>query len=645
MRDLESPESAVLAVGEEYAEVFAAMEDEYMAARADDVRDVAGQLADELMGREGSGLSSLHTPSVILARSLAPSDTARVPRGMALAFVSAEGSKTSHVSIMARSAGIPAVVGVGEGLEGAANAGSVAVDGTEGYAVLDPDPETAAAFEERAQALADERAALEEFRHADARTGDGRRIEVAANLGSASEAEEALGWGAEGVGLFRSEFLFMQRPELPSEDEQYETYASVARAFGDKPVIVRTLDVGGDKDLPGVEQPQEENPFLGWRGIRMSLDVPELFKPQLRAILRASSRGNLKVMFPMVVDVAELRAARKVLDECRDELEAEGVEVGDPDVGVMIETPAAALRAADLAPEVAFFSVGTNDLVQYTLAADRGNPRLSRLQGADHPAVLDLIRTTCQAAREAGIWVGVCGEAASDPALIPRLVAMGVTELSMRPLDPPREEGRLDPVTDAYLAGPWFLPRALPIGCGDSRVRGRIRAKGSSRAGPHVPRDAGGRPLTAREDGMRRTSTLSRRRFLKMGGTGLAGAALLGSSTLAGCGGGGEPSGRRPGARLHLGPGRHGHGGHPGAEVQRAEPRPVQGRVPRGERRHGAALRPAQDRAAGRRGEIDIILGDVIWPAQFAANGCILDLSDRFTERRGRLPAGLRGGR
>ena len=438
VRDLESPESAVLAVGEEYAEVFAAMEDEYMAARADDVRDVAGQLADELMGREGSGLSSLQTPSVILARSLAPSDTARVPRGMALAFVSAEGSKTSHVSIMARSAGIPAVVGVGEGLEGAANAGSVAVDGTEGYAVLDPDPETAAAFEERAQALADEWAALEEFRHADARTGDGRRIEVAANLGSASEAEEALGWGAEGVGLFRSEFLFMQRPELPSEDEQYETYASVARAFGDKPVIVRTLDVGGDKDLPGVEQPQEENPFLGWRGIRMSLDVPELFKPQLRAILRASSRGNLKVMFPMVVDVAELRAARKVLDECRDELEAEGVEVGDPDVGVMIETPAAALRAADLAPEVAFFSVGTNDLVQYTLAADRGNPRLSRLQGADHPAVLDLIRTTCQAAREAGIWVGVCGEAASDPALIPRLVAMGVTELSMSAPSIPR---------------------------------------------------------------------------------------------------------------------------------------------------------------------------------------------------------------
>ena len=428
----------MLAVGEEYAEIFAEMEDEYMAARADDVRDVAGQLADELMGREGSGLSSLQTPSVILARSLAPSDTARVPKGMALAFVSAEGSKTSHVSIMARSAGIPAVVGVGEGLEGAANAGSVAVDGTEGYAVLDPDPETAAAFEERAQALADEWAALEEFRHADARTGDGRRIEVAANLGSASEAEEALGWGAEGVGLFRSEFLFMQRSELPSEDEQYETYASVARAFGDKPVIVRTLDVGGDKDLPGVEQPQEENPFLGWRGIRMSLDVPELFKPQLRAILRASSRGNLKVMFPMVVDVAELRAARKVLDECRDELEAEGVEVGDPDVGVMIETPAAALRAADLAPEVAFFSVGTNDLVQYTLAADRGNPRLSRLQGADHPAVLDLIRTTCQAAREAGIWVGVCGEAASDPALIPRLVAMGVTELSMSAPSIPR---------------------------------------------------------------------------------------------------------------------------------------------------------------------------------------------------------------
>jgi phosphoenolpyruvate-protein phosphotransferase len=254
----------------------------------------------------------------------------------------------------------------------------------------------------------------------------------------ASEAEDALEWGAEGVGLFRTEFLFMERDDLPSEDEQYEAYSAVARAFGEKPVIVRTLDVGGDKDLPGVDQADEDNPFLGWRGIRMSLDTPELFKPQLRAILRAAANGNLKVMFPMVADVGELEAAKETLQECRRELESEGVETGEVETGVMIETPAAALHAAQLAEESAFFSIGTNDLVQYTLAADRGNERLRRLQNADHPAVLALIQRTCEAASAAGIPVGVCGEAAGEPELIPKLVERGVTELSMATPQIPR---------------------------------------------------------------------------------------------------------------------------------------------------------------------------------------------------------------
>ena len=436
VRNLQSPEAAVLAVGEEYARMFAAMEDEYMAARADDVRDVASQIAAELMGRGAEGLEALEKPSVILAHSLAPSETARIPKGMALGFVTAAGSKTSHVSIMARSMGIPAVVGVGAALGGALEAGTVAVDGRKGYAILDPDPDTVAEFESRGEKAAEERAALEEYRHVEARTRGGRRIEVAANLGSASEAEEALAWGAEGVGLFRTEFLFMERPELPSEDEQYEAYGEVARVFGGRPVIVRTLDVGGDKDLPGVDQPEEENPFLGWRGIRMSLGTPTLFKPQLRAILRAAALGNLKVMFPMVADAEELRAAKRVLSECEEELR--GAEIGPVEVGVMIETPAAAILAGELAPEVSFFSIGTNDLVQYTLAADRGNERLRRLQSADHPAVLRLIKKTCEAAQEAGIWVGVCGEAAGEPALIPRLVELGVTELSMSAPSIPR---------------------------------------------------------------------------------------------------------------------------------------------------------------------------------------------------------------
>lgn len=431
VRNLESPEAAVLAVGEEYAQMFAGMDDEYMAARADDVRDVSGQIAAEIMGRTASGLATLDRPSVILARGLAPSDTARIPNGIALGFVTAEGSRTSHVSIMARSMGIPAVVGVGSALEEAFGSVTAAVDGGEGYAVMDPDPETIAEFERKHDEIEDERAALEEYKHAEARTSDGRRIEVSANLGSAGQAEGALAWGAEGVGLFRTEFLFMERDELPSEDEQYEAYRKVAETFGEKPVIIRTLDVGGDKDLPGVNQPEEENPFLGWRGIRMCLDVPALFKPQLRALLRAAAHGNLKVMFPMVVDAEEVRKAKEILQECRRELEGEKERTGPVEVGVMIETPAAALCADDLAREVAFFSIGTNDLVQYTLAADRGNERLRHLQSTDHPAVLKLIGETCKAAERAGIWVGVCGEAAGDPDLIPKLVELGVTELSM----------------------------------------------------------------------------------------------------------------------------------------------------------------------------------------------------------------------
>jgi phosphoenolpyruvate-protein phosphotransferase (PTS system enzyme I) len=410
-----------------------------MAARADDVRDVASQIAAELMGGGATtGLEAIETPSVVVARNLAPSDTARIPRGKALAFVTAEGSKTSHVSIMARSMGIPAVVGVGAALEGVLEARTVAVDGGEGYAIADPDMDTISAFEKKQRDIAAEAALLEEYKHLEARTTEGRRIEVAANIGSASEAEDALSWGAEGVGLFRTEFLFMERPELPTEEEQYDAYRKVAAAFGQKPVIIRTLDVGGDKDLPGVDQPAEENPFLGWRGIRMCLDTPELFKPQLRALLRASVHGNLKMMFPMIVDNVEVRGAKEILQECERELKNEGVEVGELEVGIMVETPAAAIGAAEIAPEVSFFSIGTNDLVQYTLAADRGNERLRRLQSAEHAAVLDLIGKTCEAAKEAGIWVGVCGEAAGDPELIPRLVELGVTELSMSAPSIPR---------------------------------------------------------------------------------------------------------------------------------------------------------------------------------------------------------------
>jgi phosphotransferase system enzyme I (PtsI) len=431
VRDLASAEAAVLETGEEFAGVFAAMEDEYMAARAEDVRDVSRQISAEISGRP-SGLARLERPSVVVAETLTPSETARLREGMALGFVTATGSRTSHVAIMARAAGIPAVVGVGPALREALNAQTVAVDGEAGLALADPDPEILDEFRGRMEERRREEDDLERHRHAEARTRDGRHIEVVANLGADEEAEAALEAGAEGVGLFRTEFLFMGRDEPPDEEEQLAAYGRVAETFGERPVMIRTLDVGGDKPVPGVERVEEENPFLGWRGIRMSLEKPDLFKPQLRAILRSAARGNVKVMFPMVADARELAAARAILNECREELAAERVEFGTVEAGVMIEVPSAALRAGELAAEADFFSVGTNDLTQYALAADRGNPRLAPyLQDAGHPAVLDLIRATCEAAREAGIPVGVCGEAAGDPGLAPALIEAGVTELSM----------------------------------------------------------------------------------------------------------------------------------------------------------------------------------------------------------------------
>lgn len=433
VRDLASAEAAVLESGEEFAEMFAAMDDDYMRARAEDVRDVSRQIAARISGRS-QGLEGLEEPSIIFAETLAPSETARLPKGMALGFVTAAGSRTSHVAIMARAAGIPAVVGAGDALKSALDARIAAVDGDAGAALIDPDQETLKEFRERMAAAKQEEADLERLRDAEVHTRDGRRIEVFANLGSDAEAEAAVEAGAEGVGLFRTEFLFMERTEPPDEEEQYAAYRRAVEAFGGRPVIIRTLDVGGDKPLPGVERYPEENPFLGWRGIRMSLETPDLFKPQLRAILRAATHGDAKIMFPMVADARELREAKAVLAACREELAAERVESGTVEVGAMIEVPSAALCAGEIAAEADFLSIGTNDLTQYVLAADRGNARLAPyLQDAGHPAVIALIRTTCEAAREHGIPVGVCGEAAADPEVAPALVEAGVTELSVSP--------------------------------------------------------------------------------------------------------------------------------------------------------------------------------------------------------------------
>jgi phosphoenolpyruvate-protein phosphotransferase len=434
IRSHKSAHGAVLEAGGELVETFRAMEDEYMSARAEDIEDVIRQLAAEILGREDAGLAGLREPSVILARTLTPSETAQLRKGLALGFVTATGSRTSHVSIMARSQGIPAIVGVGKALEETLTAKTVAVDGDTGVALTDPDAETLAEFEKRVEAQRREREELDRMAYVEARTRSGKRIEVLANLGTDAEAEDALEQGAEGVGLFRTEFLFMEREELPDEDEQYTHYARVVETFGERPVTIRTLDIGGDKPLAGIERTSEENPFLGWRGIRMSLETPTLMKPQIRAVLRTAAIGNVRVMFPMVADVRELRRAKEILSECREELAAERVEFGTVAVGAMIEVPSAALCAATLASEADFFSIGTNDLTQYALAADRGNERLALyLQDAGHPAVLALTRLACEAARGEGIPVGVCGEAAGDARIVPELVAAGITELSMVP--------------------------------------------------------------------------------------------------------------------------------------------------------------------------------------------------------------------
>ena len=329
--------------------------------------------------------------------------------------------------------GFPAIVGVGAPLAELRCAHTIALDGGGGFAIINPDAATQEGFAVRLAQEAEARRKMELFTHVEPRTRDGRLIEVAANIGSALEVDTALRSGAMGIGLFRTEFMFMRGATLPSEQEQFRTYSRVLAAFAPNPVLIRTLDIGGDKPLPGVKSEPEANPFLGWRGIRMCLDRPELFDPQLRALLRAALHGRLRVMFPMISDVSEVVAARSRLELCRTALEAEGQQTGAIELGIMIETPAAALCARELAEHVDFFSIGTNDLTQYTMAADRTNAKLARLNRADHPAVLRMIELACKGAADGGIWVGVCGEAAGDPALIPRLLSWGVSELSMSP--------------------------------------------------------------------------------------------------------------------------------------------------------------------------------------------------------------------
>ena len=423
--------SATLAAGRQLAADFEALEDPYQRARADDVLAVARKIALALLGKSDPSLADAPAGSVILAQEISAFDLAGAALDRIGGLACTTGGPTSHVAIIARSFGLPAVLGLQVDPARLRAARVAAIDGGAGEVALDPDAETEARFRAKVAEVAQRKAQLQAYVNVEPRTRDGRRIEIAANIGSLKEIDAAKAVGAMGVGLFRTELLFMERKRLPTEEEQTQVYSRLVEAFAPAPVIIRTLDVGGDKPAAGIEFPHEDNPFLGWRGIRMCLDRPDVFKPQLRALLRAATHGDLKVMLPMVADVEEIRKTKALIAECRAELEAQKVPYGDFELGVMAETPAAALIAEELARESAFFSIGTNDLTQYVMAADRQNPRVANLNRADHPAVLRAVDLICQGARKAGIWVGVCGEAAARPELIPKLVALGVTELSM----------------------------------------------------------------------------------------------------------------------------------------------------------------------------------------------------------------------
>ncbi len=423
-------EYAVAVTGDNFAEIFASMDDDYMKARSADVKDISNRVISILSGN-GEGEFTEDEPVILMADDLAPSETVQLERSLILSFVTRFGSSNSHTAILARTMNIPSLIGVDFSED--CNGKMGIVDGYEGKLIIDPDEETLDDYIKKKKADDEKAALLQKFKGLDNVTKDGRRINLYANIGNVGDVANVLKNDAGGIGLFRSEFLYLESDDYPTEEEQFRAYKKVAQNMNGKKVIIRTLDIGDDKQADYFDLGKEENPALGFRAIRICLEKPEIFKTQLRAIYRASHYGNISVMFPMITSVKEVKKIKEILGEVKAELDRESFPYKDVEIGIMIETPAAVMVSDELAKEVQFFSVGTNDLTQYTLAIDRQNPKLDAFYDPHHPAVLKMLKMVADNGHAAGCWVGICGELGADTTLTEEFLRMGYDELSVSP--------------------------------------------------------------------------------------------------------------------------------------------------------------------------------------------------------------------